>query len=630
MAAAVTAILVFGLTWQTVSEPSHPGSHIGLLVAAAAVLISTLPGAQRPALVYAALGLITGLLMLTKINVGLLLAAGVGGFALQHTAWPGIWRRLAWLGAIGLAGAAVGAGRPPIAPPMGAGAGRSVHLGGRGTSLACAPVRTGFQDWHRAWPAAVIAALVTLAVVCSWVLLRGTTLLALVQTVLLNPLRMPANFVVGAPWYAESLALAAVGAIVVGRAGWEIRRGRPRTRTTVWLVGALRATAFGWLLLHARTWASYDGIFHFAADCLPLLPVFLIPLAPGSADRHRLATQGVAWIAIPQVLHAYPVAGSQLAWATFLAVPLLMAGWWDLGRTLPGLVPSWGRRLAGSGGGLVVVAGSSVLGLLAYTGWTRYTESRPLDLPGAEDIRVDGITRQSLRLMSLNASIHADLLFSRQGMYSHNLWSGVPTPTTQNATHWFWLLNEGQQREIVARLEATPRTALITSQSLDQFMVDSNVPVAGPLEDFVQGHYRKLFQYGDFTFSVPRDSEAVAFGRYELKESASSDPAVFPLLFSTHVLLNGTPGRIGLEKIEYPWTPGPELLTQATRVMAEPIDPAGTRSRPGGRLGDAADAARTLPAFALFPAAARRPAVAGLRARRARRGRTTAPANPVY
>jgi hypothetical protein len=170
-------------------------------------------------------------------------------------------------------------------------------------------------------------------------------------------------------------------------------------------------------------------------------------------------------------------------------------------------------------------------------------------------------------------------------MYSHNLWSGVPTPTTQNATHWFWLLDDTQQREIAARLDATPRTALITSRSIDQFMVESKVPVAGPLQDFVQGHYRELFRYGDFVFNVPRDSQAVAFGRYELKESASSDPTVFPLLFSTQVLLNGTPGRIGLEKIEYPWTPGPELLTKATRVMAEPIDREG---RPRGAAVDLA------------------------------------------
>jgi len=121
-------------------------------------------------------------------------------------------------------------------------------------------------------------------------------------------------------------------------------------------------------------------------------------------------------------------------------------------------------------------------------------------------------------------------------------------------------------------------------------MVDFKVPVAGPLQDFVQGHYHELFRYGDFIFNVPRNSQAVAFGRYELKESASSDPAVFPLLFTTHVLLNGTPGRVGLEKIEYPWTAGPEFLTTAARVIAEPID------REGHQRGPAIDLA-TQPAL---------------------------------
>jgi len=432
IAAGVTAILVFGLTWQTVSEPSHPGSHIGMLVAAAAVLISTLPGTKRPASVYAGLGLLTGLLLLTKINVGLLLAAGVGGFALQHTAWPRSWRRLTWLGALGL-----------VALPWVLIGGQLQHswaliLAGQFTLAAAGLLWLAPQSESipgpasRAWPAAIVAALVTLAIVCSWVLLRGTTLTALVQTVLLNPLRMPANFVVRTPWYPESLVLAVAGAVIAGRAGWEIRAGRTLSRTTVWLVIGLRATAFAWLLLHARVWASYYGIFHFAANCLPLLPAFLIPLAPGSTGQHRLALQAVAWVALPQVLHAYPVAGSQLAWATFLVVPFLMAGWWDLGRTLPTLLPTVGRGVARAGGGLLIGATAYILGLLAYTGWTNYTQSRPLDLPGAEDIRVDGVTRQALRLMSLNASIHADLLFSRQGMYSHNLWSGVPTPTTQN------------------------------------------------------------------------------------------------------------------------------------------------------------------------------------------------------
>jgi hypothetical protein len=169
-------------------------------------------------------------------------------------------------------------------------------------------------------------------------------------------------------------------------------------------------------------------------------------------------------------------------------------------------------------------------------------------------------------------------------MYSHNLWSGVPTPTAQNATHWFWLLNEAQQQEIIAKLAATPRTAFITSISLDGFMVDFKVPVTGPLQDFVQQHYQKLFQYRDFLFHVPVGSQAVPFGRFEVLESASADPTVPPLLIRTNVLLDGAPARIRLEMIDYPWTLGPELLTAGEQVLVQPIDRNGRDVGPAQRL----------------------------------------------
>ena len=572
VAAGVTSLLVFGLTWQTIAEPSHPGSHIGLLVAAAALLVSALPTAVRPARVYAGLGLITGLLLLTKINVGLLLAAGVGGFALQHTAWPRAWPRLAGVGAVGL-----------LALPWVL-LGRQLHLpwalvlAGQFTLAAAGllwltpTLPTPARLSARAWPAAVIAALGVVVIIVGVVLLRGTTLSALVQTVLVNPLRMPARFMVRTPWYAESLVLAALGAIAVARAGWEIRRGQPLSAATRWLVAALRGSALGWLILHVNEWPSYFGIFHFTANCLPLLPVFLVPLGPLTPDKDRLALWGVAWIALPQVLHVFPVAGSQLAWATFLVVPLLVAGWWDLGRALPALVPAAGRRLALAGGWLLAFSAAFILGLLAHTGWSRYTTSRPLDLPGAEDIRIDGPGRQALRLLTLNTSIQADLLITRQGMYSFNLWSGVPTPTAQNATHWFWLLADPAQREIITRLAATPRTALIISHSLDAFIAERRIPAAGPLQDFIAAHYQPLFRYGDYSFLVPAGSHAAVFGRYELQRSESRDPAVPPLLFRTHVLLDGAPLQIRLEPIEHGSPPGPELLTDQTQVIFEPID----------------------------------------------------------
>lgn len=570
--ALATAILAFGLTWLMIAEPTHPGSLITVLVALAALLVTLLPGARRPRPLYAALGGIIALLVLTKINVGLLAAAGLGGFILHHTAWPERWRRVAWLGTAGL-----------LALPWVL-MGKQLHhdwalifavqftLSAAGLLWLDARNATPDHLARCAWLAVPLAGLCTLAVVCGWVLVRGTSFDALIQTVLVNPIRMPARFVVGISWFPETWVLAAAGGLLVARAGWEIRRRGELTGATVWLVIAVRSAVFVVWVRYIADWAGYLGLFHFMADCLPLLPVFLVPLTRSPAGPARLARWGVAWLALPQILHAFPIAGSQLGWATFLCVPLLAAGWWETGIALRERAGVLGRRLALAGGLLLAVASVVMLSLLGYSGWQRHLYSQPLGLPGAEDIRVEGSLRRALRLMTLNASIHADVLFSRQGMYSYNLWSGVPTPTAQNATHWFWLLDEDQQRAIIARLTATPRSAFITSPYLDELLVKFKVPMEGSLQDFVQQHYRALVTYSGIIFHVPHESQAVAFGRYEALGTETGESNLLPLLFRGNVRLQGRVGAIGLERLNYPWDTGVELLTRQTRAFAEPID----------------------------------------------------------
>ncbi len=568
-AAMVSALLSFGLTWQMISEPSHPGSHISLLVALAGFLITCVPDARRPSLVYASLGVLIAMLLLTKINVGLLLAAGTGCFLLRCLAWPGRWSQLGWIGTAGL-----------LTLPwvlMGGQLHRSwVLLFCIQFTLAAAsllwltpPGSLANRPEPRSWWVAPPAVFAALALICGWIMARGTTFHALLETVVINPVRMPGKFVVGLAWFSEAWPLTALSAGLSLAAGWQIRQGRPLAPTLVGSVVAIRALVLGIFLARSYAWPTYDGVFHFIGDCLPLLPLFLIPLQARPA-REQLMRWGVACVALPQVLHAFPVAGSQLGWATFLVVPLLVAGLWDAAAVLPQLARVHGRRLVQAGAIPLAAASFLQLGILAQAGGQRYFAARPLGLPGTTGMRLNGAARQATRLLALNASIHADLLFSRQGMYSHNLWSGVPTPTAQNATHWFWLLNERQQQEIMTRLQATPRTALITNPYLDSLLVQLQVPVTGPLQDFVQRHYRPLFEYGGFVFNVPQDSAAVVFGRCELFQSG--DPKLPPLLFRTNVRLDGRPESIRLETIKTPWEESPELLINRSLVLAEPID----------------------------------------------------------
>ncbi len=580
-AAVLSAVLAFGLTWQMTSEPSHPGSLISVLVALAGLVITFAPDARRPGLAYGALGALAGLLFLTKINVGLLLACGLGCFMLRFLAWPGRGQSAGWLGAAGLLALPWVLMGGQLHQPW-------VRLFALQFTLAAAsllwlspPAALAERPAPRGWWAAPLGFAIALAAICGWVMARGTTLAALVETVLVGPLRMPGKFVVGLAWYAEAWPLTALSAVLALAAGWQRRRRRPLAAALVWGVLAARAAVLLCFVPGAGAWPTYAGVFHFIGDCLPLVPLFLIPLRDRPAPA-ELIRWGVAALALPQVLHAFPVAGSQLGWATFLCVPLLVAGWWEAAEALAERAGVTGRRAARAGAFVLAAAAALQLAVFAAAGWQRYAAARPLGLPGAENLRLNGGARQTMRLLALNASIHADILFSRQGMYSHNLWSGVPTPTTQNATHWFWLLNEAQQREIIARLQSTPRTAVITNPYLDDMLVRLQVPVTGPLQDFIRRRYRPLFDYGGFVFNVPLASTAVVFGRCELFQTG--DAKLPPLLFRSNVRLDGAPASIRLETINPPWLESPELLDRHSLVIAEPIDGSGAAAGPAVRL----------------------------------------------
>jgi hypothetical protein len=185
-----------------------------------------------------------------------------------------------------------------------------------------------------------------------------------------------------------------------------------------------------------------------------------------------------------------------------------------------------------------------------------------------------------MRLMTLNAAIHADRLFSYPGMYSYNLWSGVPTPTSRNATHWFWLLDDPQQQAIIDALRATPRSAVVSNDGFDEYLQRQHVPVRGPLRPWLREAYRPLLRYGHFEFLVPRDSTAVPFGTAELLEPAAGAAAEFPALLRTQVALDGRPDRFVLQAVTHPWAAQATYAAPGAKIVLEPISRDGTPRGP--------------------------------------------------
>ncbi len=498
-AAAFTYGAVFTFLWIMIHEPTHPGGLIGLLVAVAAWIGVVADPAEKPAAA-AAIGAVAAAMALTKINVGVFMFASAGTWLVVSARDSRIRRIGAW----GLA--ACLALRPWAL----------MHamlnqvwvreyaivflLGSLGVLVVLQFNPKPAAGWRVAAAAIAGAAGVTiLTVVVS--LARGSSWLGLLDGVVLGPLRQPVVYHFAFIWRTGTLATSVAGLAVV-LAAWRW----PRSLMIDLLVAAVRLLAFGVLVLSALQWVNVSEPAFAMTYGVGLAALCALPLrrdAEGLADAR--VRQWLAIVLVLQFLHAYPVAGSQLNWGTFLWVPLLILAVRDAWLALPPWV--WCRRVAV----VASVAGFGIAGVmgakLLRVGLANRHFGEALGLPGAEKIVIPDDTVFALRIMAQNARAHADMLFSLSGLYSFNLWTGLPTPTLADATQWFESLSAAQQQAIIDRLRADPRPALIVQLDLLRFLVQNGFRVRGPLGNYLAHEFHPAFSVDGYAFWVPLGHE---------------------------------------------------------------------------------------------------------------------------
>ena len=566
-----TTGITFGYLWQMTSEPAHPGSLIALITAIGLAAAVEALLRSKPVLATAVLGLSGAILVLTKINIGLLWGATAGAFVLLMTGAPTVRRRGAGLALLGLGVMPFLLMRPLL-----------------GTSqvftLACifsaasaavislqASSATAIFRRRDALGGLIIFAVTGVGIILA-TLTHGTTLSGLINGVLLQPLQHPVNFHVGLAWQPLwSWPLLALSLSIVGLWHW---RPTLRSRLTA-IVAGLRLIGFGIFLFHLESWLTIRGVSQVIKLALPLAPLFLLPLAPTTPDRYRYQAIGlVTLMAMGQLLHAYPVAGSQMGWGTFLFMPLFVIG---LSEAVEHFTRQ--RRMPWAPPLLATIALSAMgcqLYWLADTGHDRWRTSLPLNLPAAEDIRPPENIRYALRILTTNAQLHADVLYSQPGMFSFNLWSGIPTPTLKNATHWFWLLSEAEQQTIITRLSTKPRSAIISLPGLDDFLTGKlHMRITGPLIAYLQTHYRPLFGISGYQFLVPKTSSAQPFLVAENFTNQAKSGSGEPSLITVNVVAQATIARVTVRHVNHAEREFLNLDASNCRVMAEPINSVG-------------------------------------------------------
>jgi hypothetical protein len=498
--ATLPAAFVF--LWIMANEPTHPGGLIALGTALLALLGWHWLEQGRETAWAATTGAGIALLTLTKVNLGAFAAfSSLAWLLLFHRAD----RLRRWAPAlVALAGAALPflLMRPLLDRP----AMRDFALTFAGSAvavtLAGAAGATG-RAGSRCLRVAALTGGLAAAVILAVVLLQGTRPQDLLQGIVLGPLRHPVSFSLGFPW-PDAIHVVTVLSVSAAAGACLLRRRGHGTGDVLVALARLAAA-----LALAATLARYPETRpdHTTFPWLfPLLWLFAWPL-PGDHPGRTAARIWVVLLLLGQSLHAFPVPGSQVAWGTLLAVPLAALGAWEAGTWLAGrfaLVAPDRRRLALAASAALAIFGALTTARFARVA-SRYPEGESLGLPGAELVRLPEPIAAELRFVGQNALAHADVLFSLPGMFSFNLWTGLPTPTLANVTHWFSLLDPARQDSIRQVLEDHPRAALVTSPENLEFLLRHEIPVQGPLVDYLRRNFEVVPGSTTFHFLLRRD-----------------------------------------------------------------------------------------------------------------------------
>lgn len=494
-----TQMLVFGAIITVVNEPMHPGGTICLLLGAIVACSCLVRGGASP-LGIAFLGASVMALILVKINVG---AFALISLALVcAVSYPRLarWR---WLRpAVELLFVAV----PLLLMASKFGESWARHYAAH-VALAALTIVIALRarsarprESEELWW--LLGGLVVMGVVvCLALIGAGTSPAGLVEGVISQPLRQSDAFNIplglGNRVYIFDL-LGLVGAA----AFWYLARNRTARATPAFaslaavlsiLVGLEMAlSTIGKTVLFDIT--SFNG-YQFAF--LPFAWVALIPVVGDDDEETGFARLLLPPLAVLQALHAFPVAGSQVAWSVFLLIPVGALCVANGARGLSRLLEAAPERRA-VGAIAVVTAAITMLVLVniqlrqplnAYR--EGYDAGTPLNLPGAEDVHLSPEDVDLYHRVARALKENCRSVLMLPGMNSFYFWTGLEPPTGYNATGWTTLFDDAHQQRVIDETSSIRGLCLLENEGIAAAWSAGVIP-NGPLVEYLHEGFRPI------------------------------------------------------------------------------------------------------------------------------------------
>jgi hypothetical protein len=506
------ALVVFAVVARHIvpwgADPGLPQWFL-LLLLTAAVGLST--GVDRPAALsgirLVLIGALTAAVILTKINAGVYLAAGlVLALTLNRR---GRWATAAYLSAaLGIAALPLAIMRRHLAADLTFAVVTSTSIVTCAVAAWTRPSRTTLP--RRAVGLTVAGLAMASVGICVATLLAGTSLRGLVDGVIVRPFRfagqiwLPHDFPPGAMLFsAGSLIACCILCAAVSRSGL--------TRFTAAALVMARACA-AVLILFGGRYAMGCGVL--------LLWVILLPPAREGADRFLFARATFAFTAAVEFLYSYPLPGYQLKWGTVLLLPAGVLSLADLARDVSAMLPVLGKWNLVAGASQIAVL-AHLIRVLPLPGSIGVLTLTPLDLPGARNLLVSAPGAARLHWITENLRAHCDTFVTMPGLNSYYFWTGLEPPTGMNESEWMILYDAAQQARIVEALSSHQRPCAVRSATDVAFWLglrdgQGQDPDTLPLARFINEEFATAAVVGGQEFRLPRTRDLRGFRNYAL------------------------------------------------------------------------------------------------------------------
>lgn len=554
-AAALSAGIVYRLTsqpaWSWVAflaaachldklslEPGHPQEVclLGILVTLLASTWIDSPSARTSRWAAVVMGLSIASVVMTKINVGGLLAIAVAASLLVHAP-----RGSAVAGRIAHGCTAAVVSLMLIVPAVVC---RQCWFQRYTLALPLlVTVATAAVCWwsherrsdSSPWPVLniVVAVSVSASVAsAAWCLHEGTSVRELMYGLVGQHLGFDASFYHSAPIFWPAVLLGSGLVAVLRPASRSPGQFVPPAASVALFV--LAGLTGGYFLSTGQRMESglqLRGLSTWLLSFGPLVAWAVVPWQPSSLSRPSTL---LALVACLMPLMAYPTPGTQVELGTLpllIVVVTLVARRW----------PAYSNAEQGSGDRAFASWRQPVVGLamlllvIVVDRDIRWTARRqagiPLALPGATWLRLpEHQARQQQALVSALQDAQVDtFVFAEHGQNRFYFWTDRQPPTGYNATFWPYMLTANQQQAVIERLAAEPRTCVVALRN-GQGLVPPHRPV--PLRKFLVDHYRPVRQVGGWEIWQP------------VAESTGTRPVTTPVTVPGRPSLDG-PGAIG-------------------------------------------------------------------------------------